>query len=579
MHPDQMTAERLAGLRAGAACPGATWTRGSATAASPRTRRSSTPLVLGDRSFGDVTNIVCGYAENPAPLWWLLAFCTRAVAGIGTMLILYMIDDGRRHLGPEQPGRLGVGHHELRVLDRHRPRGTLISAILCLLKQKWRTAVNRSAEAMTIFAVICAGIFPGIHVGRVWFAWFLFPIPNYNYIWPNFRSPLLWDVFAVSTYATVSALFWYMGMIPDLATLRDRADARLRAGVSKPFSIALPGGTSIVIECAQARRDPGVRSTGWRASGWRFSSRHWHRYEAAYLILAGISTPLVLSVHSIVSFDFATSILPGWHTTIFPPYFVAGAIFGGFAMVLLLLIPLREVLPNFKDLLTLRHLENMAKIILLTGMMVGFAYAMEFFIAWYGGNEYEWYVFIEQPREPGAGPLLVGLLGDDFVQRDQPAGVLVPQAAAEPAGDLDRRVVRDHRHVVRAVRDHRDQPAPGVPARRVAHVLPDADRHRHLRRLDRDLRDAVPAVREVPAGVRDGGAQGRHARGRPARAPRSYDPATRRAPRRVRGHVREEHEGRGTEMSILRHRGRLHPRSCPSPPPVRHRERVAGCTA
>ncbi|MDP1662007.1 MAG: NrfD/PsrC family molybdoenzyme membrane anchor subunit, partial [Phycisphaerales bacterium] len=216
-------------------------------------------------------------------------------------------------------------------------------------------------------------------------AWMLFPIPNSNSIWPNFSSPLLWDVFAVSTYATVSLLFWYMGMIPDFATLRDRAALRLirdgKAALTLPF-VGLPVDRVRAIVY------------GFLSLGWRFSSRHWWNYEKAYLMLAGVSTPLVLSVHSIVSFDFATSILPGWHTTIFPPYFVAGAIFGGFAMVLLLLIPSRELYPGMKDLITLRHLENMAKILLLTGMMVGFAYAMEFFIAWYSGNKYETDVFV-----------------------------------------------------------------------------------------------------------------------------------------------------------------------------------------
>jgi len=267
---------------------------------------------------------------------------------------------------------IGIGH-----------AGTLISAILCLFKQNWRTAVNRSAEAMTIFAVICAGIFPGIHVGRVWFAWMLFPIPNSNAIWPNFRSPLLWDVFAVSTYFTVSLLFWYMGLIPDFASLRDRAMLRLRRGLSTQTLLF----TKLKVDTIRAW------AYGLLAVGWRSSTRHWHRYERAYILLAGLSTPLVLSVHSIVSFDFATSILPGWHTTIFPPYFVAGAIFGGFAMVLLLLIPARELYPHMKDFLTLRHIENMSKILLVTGMMVGFAYAMEFFIAWYSGNEYEAHVF------------------------------------------------------------------------------------------------------------------------------------------------------------------------------------------
>ena len=363
------------------------------------------PLVLGKRTFREVTDIVCGYAEAPIPKIWLTAFtiCSM-IAALGTGMILYLIITGVGVWGLNNQVDwawditnfvfwIGIGH-----------AGTLISAILCLLKQNWRTAVNRSAEAMTIFAVVCAGIFPGIHVGRVWFAWFLAPVPNSNAIWPNFRSPLLWDVFAVSTYATVSLLFWYMGMIPDLATLRDRAAARLHRGVSREFKVPMPIGSGLPL--AFMPRPDAIRMFiyGVASLGWRFSSRHWHRYEKAYLMLAGISTPLVLSVHSIVSFDFATSVIPGWHTTIFPPYFVAGAVFGGFAMVLLLLIPLRVVLPNFSDLLTLRHLENMAKILLLTGTMVGFAYSMEFFIAWYGANQYEFAVFANNRVNPAEAP-------------------------------------------------------------------------------------------------------------------------------------------------------------------------------
>ncbi len=359
-------------------------------------------LVLNDRSLHDITEIVCGYTENtPHRLWKPLFIFTASLATVGVLMILYLIITGVGVWGlNNQVGWawditnfvfwIGIGH-----------AGTLISAILCLFKQKWRTAVNRSAEAMTIFAVICAGIFPGIHVGRIWVIWYVFPIPNYNYIWPNFRSPLLWDVFAVSTYATVSLLFWYMGMIPDFATLRDRADKRLRAGSgSCKLDVQCPI-TGIKFFKLPVSADR-IRAFvyGLFAIGWNGSSRHWHRYENAYLILAGISTPLVLSVHSIVSFDFATSILPGWHTTIFPPYFVAGAVFGGFAMVLFLLIPIREIFPNFKDLLTLRHLENMAKILLVTGTMVGFAYTMEFFIAWYGGNEYELHAFINRATGP-----------------------------------------------------------------------------------------------------------------------------------------------------------------------------------
>ncbi|MEN0019862.1 MAG: NrfD/PsrC family molybdoenzyme membrane anchor subunit [Planctomycetota bacterium] len=395
--PDRSTAERLAGLAATPAPPAHPVLGDGSLTEDPAVRP---PLVLNGHSIGDITDIVCGYHENKPGPWWLPALLTAAgLAGLCQVLIVYLIITGVGTWGlNNQVGWawditnfvfwIGIGH-----------AGTLISAILCLLKQKWRTAVNRSAEAMTIFAVICAGIFPGIHVGRVWFAWWLFPLPNYNWIWPNFRSPLLWDVFAVSTYATVSTLFWYMGMIPDFATLRDRADRRLRLGISQKMyleSPQFPGlpklptfGVTLPIKGDTLR----AYIYGFLSLGWRASARHWSRYENAYLILAGISTPLVLSVHSIVSFDFATSVVPGWHTTIFPPYFVAGAVFGGFAMVLLLLIPARELFANMKDLITLRHLENMAKILLATGMMVGFAYAMEFFIAWYGGNQFEFDVF------------------------------------------------------------------------------------------------------------------------------------------------------------------------------------------
>jgi molybdopterin-containing oxidoreductase family membrane subunit len=250
---------------------------------------------------------------------------------------------------------VGIGH-----------AGTLISAILYLLRQGWRTAINRFAEAMTIFAVICAGVFPGIHVGRPWLPYWMFPIPNQMNMWPQFRSPLEWDIFAVGTYFTVSLLFWYMGMIPDFGTFRDRATTPIRRFIY-----------------------------GFLAMGWRGSSRHWHRYERAYLLLAALATPLVLSVHSVVSFDFATAQLPGWHTTIFPPYFVAGAIFGGFAMVVTLAVPARQFF-GLKRIITIRHLELMNKIILATGMMVGYAYAMEFFMAWYSGSIYEGFALVNR---------------------------------------------------------------------------------------------------------------------------------------------------------------------------------------
>lgn len=244
---------------------------------------------------------------------------------------------------------IGIGH-----------AGTLISAVLLLFKQDWRTSINRFAEAMTLFAVACALIFPIFHTGRPWLAaYWLFPYPNTMALWPNFRSPLLWDVFAVSTYGSVSAAFWFTGLIPDLATFRDRA--------VNPVAKTIYGALAL---------------------GWRGSARHWWRYETAYLLLAGLSTPLVLSVHTVVSFDFAVSVLPGWHATIFPPYFVAGAIYAGFAMVLTLAIPLRAMY-KLHDFITMRHLENMAKITLITGLVVVYGYACEAFFGWYSGNEYE----------------------------------------------------------------------------------------------------------------------------------------------------------------------------------------------
>ncbi len=261
---------------------------------------------------------------------------------------------------------IGIGH-----------AGTLISAILLLLHQQWRTSINRFAEAMTLFAVMCAGMFPLLHTGRPWLAYWLLPYPNTMAVWPQFRSPLVWDVFAVTTYATVSLLFWFVGLIPDLGTLRDRASS--------------PVGRTIY---------------GVLAMGWRGSARHWHRYEAAYLLLAGLATPLVISVHTVVSFDFATSVLPGWHTTIFPPYFVAGAIYSGFAMVLTLAIPIRAAY-GLKDFITDRHLENMAKVMLATGLIVAYGYVMEAFIAWYSADR----VRALHVLEPDCRAVRPGVLG------------------------------------------------------------------------------------------------------------------------------------------------------------------------
>jgi len=253
---------------------------------------------------------------------------------------------------------IGIGH-----------AGTLISAILYLLNQKWRTSINRFAEAMTLFAVACAGLFPLIHTGRPWMAYYMFPYPSTMGVWPQFRSPLIWDVFAVSTYGTVSLLFWFVGLLPDLATLRDRAKSRWQQVIF-----------------------------GMLSMGWRGSARHWHRYQSAYLLLAGLATPLVLSVHTVVSFDFAVGIVPGWHTTIFPPYFVAGAIYSGFAMVLTLAIPLRKAY-GLEGFITLRHLEQMAKVMLATGLIVAYGYFIEFFMAYYSGNKFD--VFLATQRLHG----------------------------------------------------------------------------------------------------------------------------------------------------------------------------------
>jgi molybdopterin-containing oxidoreductase family membrane subunit len=330
-------------------------------------------LVEGNPTFEKITDAVSGIVEKKAgKMWYILFAISASLTAMLFGMLGYLFWEGTGIWGLNNPVGwgwaivnfvfwVGIGH-----------AGTLISAILFLLRQRWRTSINRFAEAMTIFAVICALMFPAIHVGRVWALHWVFPLPNQMGMWPNFRSPLLWDTFAVGTYFACSFLFWYVGLIPDLATLRDRAKDK----ISKLFY-------------------------GFFSLGWRGGNRQWKHYELAYLVLAGISTPLVLSVHSIVSTDFATSILPGWHTTIFPPYFVAGAIFSGFAMVMTLSIIARKAF-NLKHIITLKTLERMNIIMLLTGSMVGYAYSMEFFIAWYSGSEYEQFAFINRAFGPYA---------------------------------------------------------------------------------------------------------------------------------------------------------------------------------
>ena len=331
------------------------------------------PLVLGQKNLKQVTEDVSSLVEKRPGLRYLgtlLSSKTLFIFYFGVISVIVTVGMGLMGINhPVAWGTdiitfvfwIGIGH-----------AGTLISAILFLFRQKWRTSIARTAEAMTVFAVATAGLFPIIHLGRPWLFFWLFPYPNQRGpLWINFRSPLVWDVFAISTYALVSMLFWYVGMLPDLATLRDRAKNKFRRFVYGTMSL-----------------------------GWRGTAKNWSHYEMTYLLLAALSMPLVLSVHSIVSFDFAVSGLPGWHTTIFPPYFVAGAIFSGFGMVVTLMCLMRHFVPQFKDYITLHHMENMNKIIMLTGMMVGYAYSCEFFIAWYSGAPYEQYAFLNRAFGP-----------------------------------------------------------------------------------------------------------------------------------------------------------------------------------
>lgn len=329
-------------------------------------------LVTGDKTAADVTrDIARPILNNPTTAWKVGFTLSLIFLGIFGVSLLYTLWTG---IGVWNINKsvmwgwditnfvfwVGIGH-----------AGTLISAVLLLFRQKWRMSINRSAEAMTIFAVICAAMFPVFHMGRVWVGYWALPLPNaFGSLWVNFNSPLLWDVFAISTYFSVSLLFWYIGLIPDIATIRDKVKSKL-----------------------------GKTMYGFFSMGWTGSTRTWARYELISLILAGLSTPLVLSVHTIVSTDFATSVIPGWHTTIFPPYFVAGAIFSGFGMVATLLVVARKVM-NYENYITIGHLDAMTKIIMVTGTIVGIAYLTEFFIAWYSGNIYEQYAFTNRMFGP-----------------------------------------------------------------------------------------------------------------------------------------------------------------------------------
>jgi len=331
------------------------------------------PVVAGTPTAGEIDAVVSAPLDRlPSRPWWIALSVTLTMLTIGGVCVGVTLAYGLGVWGVNQPVSwgmdivnfvfwVGIGH-----------AGTLISAILFLMRQRWRNGIARFAEAMTIFAVMCAGIFPLLHTGRQWLPLYLMPYPNQHGLWVNFTSPLLWDVFAVSTYFTVSAVFWFLGLVPDLATLRDRTVQPVKKVIYSVLSL-----------------------------GWRHSNRHWHHFERAYLILAGFATPLVLSVHTIVSFDFAVSVIPGWHSTIFPPYFVAGAVFSGFAMVQNCLIVVRQMF-DLKHLITLDTLEKMNKVMILTGSMVGYAYGMEFFMAWYSGSQFETFVFVNRALGPYA---------------------------------------------------------------------------------------------------------------------------------------------------------------------------------
>jgi molybdopterin-containing oxidoreductase family membrane subunit len=349
------------------------------------------PVIEPGHTMGTVTDSIAAIVLTKKPnKIWLIGF---AVSFALLMVFFWSIGNlvlrGIGLWGVNQPVGwgfdivnfvwwIGIGH-----------AGTLISAVLLLLRQDWRTSINRFAEAMTLFAVACAGMYPVFHLGRPWLMYWLFPYPNTMQMWPNFRSPLLFDVFAVSTYFTVSALFWFVGLVPDMATLRDRATTKA------------------------ARLIYGALSLGWRGS-----ARHWHHYETAYLLLAGLSAPLVVSVHTIVSFDFANSVVPGWHATVFPPYFVAGAIYAGFAMVITLAVPLRAVF-KLGDFITQRHMDNMGKVMLATGLIVAYGYGIEIFNAWYSGSVYEWALLMNRMTGPYAwsfwGLMICNVIAPQFL--------------------------------------------------------------------------------------------------------------------------------------------------------------------
>ena len=399
------------------------------------------PIMGPGHTFGTITDKISSIVlTTQTPLLWfaVVGFSLILLGGLG-LAVTYLFYKGVGIWGINIPigwgfaivnfvWWVGIGH-----------AGTLISAILLLLRQSWRNSINRFAEAMTLFAVMCAGMFPVLHMGRPWLAYWLFPYPNTMNYWPQFRSPLVWDVFAVSTYFTISLVYWYIGLVPDLATMRDKAHNVFAKMIY-----------------------------GMLALGWRGSARHWHRYEKAYLLLGGLATPLVLSVHTVVSFDFTVGIIPGWHSTFFPPYFVAGAIYSGFAMVLVLAIPIRSIY-NLKDMITDKHLENCAKFMLGTGLIVAYGYVMEAFFSWYGTSIYEKAQFFI----PAAWILCGGILDADCHKRWIRECALDQESPDESADAVPGFGDRVDRHVARAFRDRSDEPGARLPDLKPRNLYPD----------------------------------------------------------------------------------------------------------
>ena len=440
-------------------------------AATGAKRPDDGPLITGNKTPAQVTRDVCAPLERKAtPLWYGAFLLALTALGIGVVSVGYQIAKGIGTWGLNRTVGwafditnfvfwVGIGH-----------AGTLISAVLLLFRQRWRTSINRSAEAMTIFAVICAGLYPVIHMGRPWLAYWVFPYPNMRGpLWVNFRSALLWDVFAIGTYFTISLLFWYVGLIPDLATVRDRAKGL-----------------------------PKKKIMGFLSLGWDGRARTWARYEVACVLLAALATPLVVSVHSVVSMDFATSVVPGWHTTVLPPYFVIGAVFSGFAMVLTLMLIARKVM-NFEDYITTKHIHAMCKIMVFTGSIVGLAYATELFTAWYSGSPYERFAFRNRMFGPMAWSYWIMVS----------CNVIAPQllwfrkVRNSHGGDLRDHPARERGHVVRALRHHRDLAHPRLPPVRLVGLCAHLDRGRFPDRRLRPLLHPLPPLLPRAADDRD----------------------------------------------------------------------------